>query len=330
MCIIAVKMKGGALPKEEHLRNCENRNKDGIGIAVLKEGKSEIAIKKDFPDIDVFVKWFYENVKPEDACIIHYRYATHGLKDIGNRHPFPITKNKELLRQPESICKMVMAHNGIISQYGAHATFSDTQKFVLDILSDDAIKNNIENPAVQKLISNFLGSDRLVIMMSDGTMWLWGDWTTEGNIKYSNDGYAIKTITWGMQTFRPSKWKNESYGYVDNCEACGDKTFVQANAGTFNYGICKKCRKKLKKGTLTTIGGLPISELAEMQKEMDAEDAKWEDVTPKTDVQCESCYDWIKKEEACTYLGSVICASCLNDATSYNGNFQGVKIKDND
>ena len=187
MCIIAVKAKGIELPKEAHLRNCENRNKDGIGIALIKDGTTEIRIKKDFKDINEFIPWFYDNVKVEDTCMVHYRLATHGLKDVGNRHPFPVTKNKELLRKPEVICQIAMVHNGVISQYGTHVKFSDTQKFVLDILSDEAIKNNITNPAVQKLISHFLGGDRLAIMLANGEIFLWGSWETEGEIKYSND-----------------------------------------------------------------------------------------------------------------------------------------------
>lgn len=320
MCIIAIKVRGVELPKEEHLRNCETRNKDGIGVAYIKAGTEEITIKKDFLNVDTFIAWFYENIKAEDVAVIHYRFATHGLVDNGNRHPFPITKNKEMLRQENVVCQMAVAHNGVISQYGEHKKFSDTQKFILDILSDDAIKSNITNPAVQKLVSYYLGSDRLAVLLKDGTIFTWGSWEKEGSIFYSNDGYKDKKIEWGesLRRFYDKRYKVQ--GDIEEeaiCDNCGDFTndLRPINAGK-KYGyfnLCKDCRKLHGKGKIDFEELLSRS----LEEEDEGEGNTTKDMTALeklalTEQQCESCLDWYEKGEMSNYAGGLVCQNCMD------------------
>lgn len=314
MCIMLVKQEGVDLPTEKHLRNCEIRNKDGIGVALLKFQTEEIVIKKDFENIDGFLAWFYSNVTKEDNCIVHFRLATHGLVDAGNRHPFPVTKNKELLRQTESICKMVVAHNGVISEYRQHATYSDTQKFIVDILSDEAIKTNLESASVRKLISNFIGTDRLVVLSSDKKVYLWGTWEKEGELFYSNDGYKDVEVPAFWRNYNSTslvngKWvstmRDEHYEYQDVCDGCGEgkKTQLYSNQMGAYYALCKSCRKKMKKGKLQigndTIAETEQSHLTELEK------------ISISEQQCESCLEWFDKAEMTNYYGSHICNKCL-------------------
>jgi predicted glutamine amidotransferase len=309
MCVIAVKYKNVELPKEEHLRACEYRNKDGIGVALLRADATEIMIKKDFVDIEVFIKWFYETVKKEDICIIHYRFATHGLKDVGNRHPFPVTQNKELLRKPELVCQMAVAHNGVLD-YEHHPKYSDTQKFVLDILADETIKNNLANPKIRKLINNFVASDRLVVLQADGTMYFWGEWVKEGEIYYSNSSYKDTKIEYlgfasGFNKFADNK---ETKSFMDICDGCGKQKSVkvaefneQDDSGDFLY-LCKSCRKQMKKGKLM----LPGASETQITRNLEVN-------TILEDIQCENCYDWVPKKDICGYFGHKICPDCLND-----------------
>jgi hypothetical protein len=305
MCIIAIKFTGITLPTDEHLKNCAEKNKDGIGIAYMKAGANEVKIKKDFKDITVFLTWLHENIKKEDKCVIHFRWATHGLVDIGNRHPFPITKNKEMLRQAESICQMAVAHNGVIREYGHGQKYSDTQKFVLDILSDDVVKNNLENATVQKLIANFIEGDRLVILRNDGMMFYWGEWVKEGDIYYSNDGY--KTVAWHSDYFNKGD-KGNNYTWVDNCEFCGEKKSLKwvETVNHVGFMLCKKCRKQYKKGqlnlganeqNLTTEEDRPL--LTQLEKANSKE------------KQCENCYEIKPAEKVVLYFGSQVCVDCI-------------------
>jgi len=307
MCIISVKIKGFDLPKEEHLRNCESRNKDGMGIAYLKEGKNEVIIKKDFKDLEEFIKWFYDNIKKEDTCVIHFRYATHGLVDSGNRHPFPVTKNTGLLRETNVVCQMAVAHNGVISQYGTHVTFSDTQKFIMDILADDVVKDNISNPTVRKLVSNFLSGDRMAVLMNTGIVYMWGSWVKEGELYYSNDGFRTASPMINIQ----QAWSK--YNERELCDGCGELKHVKIIDENDKFLVlCKPCRKKYRKGTLIL---KPITLL----KSTSTYDEELEKLT-LSEEQCESCLTWKEKSEIVIYYGHRICSRCLEDVTELERN----------
>ena len=136
MCLIAIKRQGIGLPDKTKLENGYKNNPDGVGIAILRNNKNQIYIKKDFKDFEVFYKWAKNNIGIADLAVIHFRLATSGKVDIGNRHPFPITQNKILLRKSSLFCNFAVAHNGILSDYSIKdKKFSDTQKFILDILA---------------------------------------------------------------------------------------------------------------------------------------------------------------------------------------------------
>lgn len=316
MCMIVFKGAGVELPKEEHLRESASRNKDGIGIAYLKVGINEVRIKKDFKDVDVLISWLKDNITKEDICIVHFRLATHGLVDEGNRHPFPITKNKELLRKTELICQMAVAHNGVISQY-EHKKFSDTQKFVLDILSEESVKNNLDNPGIQKLISNFIGLDRLVILLANGTGYRWGEWIKEGDIYYSNSGYKAyftNRYDWIKDTVKIGK----DY-YLQLCDVCGMKedtkyiTYKKAE-----YYMCKSCRRDVSNGKI---------------KEEDfytyKEGQEYDNIkTPEiTEHQCENCLSWTDERELLVYYGAKLCGDCIAEFSQWYEVKEGKKEK---
>jgi len=331
MCLIAVKETGVDIPKEEYLRNGALKNSDGTGIAWKKAKDNKIKIKKDFDSFGEFYEFINKNITKEDILIIHFRWATAGLKDKGNRHPFPIIKDKDKIREVEMDCKMVAAHNGVISQFSEYrdtskkyltGVFSDTQKFILEILADGAVKNNLNSEAIQMLINDFLRGDRLVTLKNNGDLLYFGDWKTEEGIMYSNDSYS-KTIIRNREPI--NKWKNtkeeifdwKKYylnGYkipkeqkqietnIENstiaCEGCGKykKTKQYLREGTIYY-LCKKCRKKANKGKLSIF----ISNLFETKTEkksfcdscgLEVEDKKLNSIMGEYKV-CKECYDII-------------------------------------
>jgi hypothetical protein len=317
MCVIALKLEGVKLPTDDHLRNCELRNRDGIGIALHRKNATEILIKKDFKDVEILISWLKENVKPEDTCMIHFRFATHGLKDEGNRHPFPITKNKEMMRQTELVCQMAMVHNGVISQYGTETKFSDTQQFVMDILAEEAIKNNIGVPAVQKLISNYIEKDRLAIMLNAGMVWMWGEWIKVDDIFYSNDSYEAPKWIWTQENKKNySGFKN--YSYKDNCDGCGKHTHVLLIEGkeTQYWSLCKKCRKLFYKGKLELTIGKSLNKF-DNKPDLNAE------------KQCESCYDWIENDKILTYYGAKICQKCMDEVLQTTYGLKSKEVQQN-
>jgi hypothetical protein len=317
MCLIAVKAIGVDLPKDIYLREADKINSDGIGVAWWKSGSSEIKIKKNFLNIEELLRWMHETIKVEDSMMIHFRWATSGLKDKGNRHPFPITKNYQLLRSEELICQQAVAHNGVMSDYAKSKTYSDTQKFIVDILADDAIKNNLQNPTVRKLIENFIGNDRLSIMDNSGHMYLIGDWEKDEDIFYSNYSYKPRT-NWlqnywhrdsgsgwrgwhrDFETTTPtnssigksiSKTLKNPDGIYEICEGCHQKKWViEMEVKEITFLLCKKCRKGVRKGRLT----------------IDKDDDK-----DNTLGQCDGCKTWIDKKTMISVDGAKLCESCI-------------------
>jgi predicted glutamine amidotransferase/uncharacterized protein YbaR (Trm112 family) len=321
MCLIAVKEKGIDFPKESYLLHAETRNSDGIGIMYWKVNSNEVCIKKNFTNAKHMIVWCKDNLSKEDALVIHFRLATHGLKDIGNRHPFPITKNTELLRKPELICQVAVAHNGVITNYGHHEKFSDTQKFILDILSDESIKNNLHSEAVIKLINVFIEGDKLAIMHNNGEIQRFGSWETESNIFYSNNGYKPWSYynrgagLLGFYGYEREEYYNENTNSsvgkkVDNkgksvvfeglCEGCNETKFVMSvdietkiKDEFISFNLCKKCRKAVKKGEIKLI-------------ENDEEDIE-------TEQCCESCGEFFPTKEMIEISldgGIMICKDC--------------------
>lgn len=283
MCLIVVKPSGIDLPKEDYLKRGYRKNPDGLGVAFFKEGNRFVKIKKDFKKDEELIDYIKGNVSKEDLLVVHFRSATHGLKDEGNRHPFPLTKNKELLRKLEVDCKSAMAHNGVLSQYCERdKTFSDSQKFVLEILSDPVVKHNLDRQSIQDLINDFLNGDRLAIINNKGELYLMGDFEEDEGIYYSNDGYKPpKTFPtaniynnknrqsnypygrnnhwdsiYGYQekAIEDNRNKKKDYLVISHCEVCGKKKSLKNIEYKENrYMLCKKCRRKARKGTLQVI-----------------------------------------------------------------------------
>jgi hypothetical protein len=259
MCLITVKCSGAKLPKDEHLVEGEKSNSDGIGCCYWKKGSNTVVIKKDFVTVHQFITWMHTNINIEDVLIVHFRWATSGLKDAGNRHPFPITKDWTLLREANLNCQFAVAHNGVFTEYSNHVKYSDTQKFIVDILGDEAIKNNLENQTVRKLIASYISTDRLAILNSEGTVYMFGDFETEEDIFYSNTSYKIAINRFGAGWWNKDKDKdkNDNMSSLDVCEGCGEKhwisyfdEFIIEEYQNVDGFFCKKCRKNLRKGKI--------------------------------------------------------------------------------
>jgi predicted glutamine amidotransferase len=257
MCIIIAKKAGVSLPTKSDLECSAESNPHGVGIGFWKAGSNEVIIRKDFKDVLCFEEWFRSSIRPEDACIIHFRFATHGLVDEGNRHPFPITRHWQSLRETILSCDKAVAHNGVMSSYKRGDKYSDTQKFVMDILADEAIKNNLTSPTVQKLISHYISTDKLAILSNDGSI-IWIGWKVEErDLIFSNSSYSIPKTRYSYGQCRYNS-KRFDYGEDDEsakslmtyCDECQGWKWVTSTWDTVSskyIRLCKDCRKKLKK-----------------------------------------------------------------------------------
>lgn len=263
MCIIIVKKSEVDIPSKKILAECNNNNPDGIGIAYLKAGSCQVRIKKDFKNVKKLYNFLDANIDKKDLLMIHFRIATSGNVDKGNRHPFPISDNRGLMRELNVITNMAMSHNGILSQHSwMNTKFSDSQKFVMNVLS--GIRNELDNPAIQILIKDYIKNDKLAILNKDGKFTMFGDFIEDGGLFYSNNSYKKAVFDWRSWTVGRDFNKRKFYHYDKNdamiesdedfknkipdsdckgkfiCEACGIKTHI---IWYTLYGkLCSECR----------------------------------------------------------------------------------------
>ncbi len=243
MCLIIVKPVNVKLPKDQYLYNAETNNKDGIGIAYWKHGTREVKIKKDFIGTKEFIEWERENLSPLDSFVLHFRLATSGVVDMGNRHPFAITRDIDKVRAISTACDMAVAHNGILTGYSGHKVLSDTIKFVIDILAEPVIKDSIfQSQAVQKLVNEYIDGDKLAIINDKGKIILLGEFEKAKHLFFSNTGYKY---TYYPSSF-PSDWTTKDIDrsikyrdYCDNCAQPAETTSVLYDSVYMN--LCSEC-----------------------------------------------------------------------------------------
>jgi len=306
MCLIISKQSGTNLPDEQNLINGFRRNSDGIGIAWRKKNEKIVNIKKDFKDVDNLIKFLKENISIEDDLIVHFRLASSGIKDEGNAHPFPITKNKELLRKTNLQCKQALAHNGTLSEYSNDELYSDTQLFITEILADPLIKCHLNNKTIKKLVDKAVGHGRMVILNSEGdfTYLGQGEWTKDekdgclySNTLYKDTWRSYYDDFWGRKewknynyyTPKKSNYTNKDFLFISECEYCGKvKPLKSVEVNLQTFLLCKKCRKKARKGKL-------------FQEKNDNKEM----------VMCASCRKEVPEKEIVKWYGYDVCSECL-------------------
>lgn len=158
MCLIVVKPKGSknSLTKEMFIR-AATKNPHGIGILFSDSGK--ITIEK-YPEPKDSLEKIYNKIADKDSYLIHFRYATHGKKDITNVHPFKV------------IDGLYMAHNGVLPVYPeVNKDYSDTRNFVEGELRPLFKKDGIgllKDPDFIKYLTDTVGSyNKLVFVDSN-------------------------------------------------------------------------------------------------------------------------------------------------------------------
>jgi len=226
--MIAYKPKGVEFKNWKPLLYGYAKNKDGVGLSILREGAKRFYTNKTFKTFHEFWRYYKKNVAKNDIAIIHFRWATHGNKDTGNRHPFPVTTDRNDIRLDEFESDDIIAHNGVISDMSKHclgkSIYSDTQEFIIRVFaplrdfmceaSGYGMPFIFNNEAIYDLVDAGINGSRLIYMHADGLIKMWGSWVEDGGIFYSNDGFKTrpakfsKRIGFGV----PSYFNKGSHG----------------------------------------------------------------------------------------------------------------------
>jgi len=196
MCIAIVNTKT-LLPLETFTTSFKN-NKDGIGFAFTDGEQVRTVRTLDQPE-KLWERYAKERETNPHPMLVHSRISTHGVKDLGNVHPFKITP------------RLALIHNGIVSAPTYRKHRSDTWHLV-DLLRrlrdpEDTVTAGSE---LHQWLTEFAGyTSKFALLHSDGRTAIIneskGNW--EGDTWYSNATYkeSCTVIDRGGFTYR-SYW----------------------------------------------------------------------------------------------------------------------------
>lgn len=184
MCIIIYKPADKKIEKSV-LEGCFEVHGDGAGFMFNDPETQQLNVLKGFFTFKDF--WNAYQSFEDFQCVIHFRWATHGVKDIANCHPFYVNEN------------LAFAHNGVIHDVKEwDKNFSDTWHFNQAIL-----KNLIrEAPEIWKskqlrfLVERFIGGgNKLVFLNNRGEYRIYNE---QAGVWDDGCWYSNETYQWGI------------------------------------------------------------------------------------------------------------------------------------
>lgn len=199
MCVIISKEEGKKLPSRDFLFKCFKKNPDGSGF--MYEYNHEVYIEKGFMKFEHLYKRLKEldsqiNLK-NHSLVLHFRISTSGKIDPQNCHPYPISKNMDLMRETFLKTKGVaFCHNGVIRNYKSlDKIHNDTQTFGVDVLSifKEHYPAFYKDSKVLKMLE-LLAQSKLCFLDSRGKITYVGEFQDYRGLKCSNL-YFIKPKT---------------------------------------------------------------------------------------------------------------------------------------
>jgi hypothetical protein len=241
MCVILVKERGIDLPGEDVLKECFETNSDGGGFAWVRGGGVHIA--KGFMEWDEFLKqWKRREFTKDDLVIAHFRIGTSGKKGPEMCHPFPVTHNEEMLKNPNVTCDLALAHNGVFGR--GKGDLSDTALFVKDVV--EPVRNHIFEDRFYPLVERAVDGSRVVFIDKNENVLRLGDWEEEEGIFFSNKRWKpIEKVAYNNKTYYGGVYGDD--GYENWWEHNGGKaTKLPANRPVKKSRTCLSSEKDIE------------------------------------------------------------------------------------
>lgn len=227
MCLLVV-ASPNSTPRKKDLECASCNNPHGFGFAVITpngivtgRGMSSKKIIQRFLEV--------RKEYPNSWAMFHARYATHGVKNEDNCHPFKVPSNPDTY----------LAHNGMLDiKIGAGDKRSDTRIFAEDTLPSMGGVVALDDDHVWDMVSKWATGSKIVVFTLDPRAKeqcyiineTAGHWDNDG-MWWSNNGY--KPSTWSSTTYfsTPASKSAEVEDTVDigECGRCGSVAFEDAN-----------------------------------------------------------------------------------------------------
>lgn len=158
MCMLTV-IPAGIVPDTEGIYNGTITNTHGHGFGILIGGRVKIYHDMNAERaVERFDK--VRRANPEGPALFHSRWATHGVRNESNCHPFRIGGDR----------KTILAHNGVLpsnTHPRAGDQRSDTKLFAQDIFPKRWAAH-LDNPDQFQALQNYCGSwNKLAIITAN-------------------------------------------------------------------------------------------------------------------------------------------------------------------
>jgi hypothetical protein len=248
MCLLVV-CEPHHTPKREELEHSACKNPHGFGFAIIAGDK---IISERSMSAKKSIKRFLElrAQYPESYAMWHARYATHGVKNELNCHPFKVGGSD----------LTYLAHNGMLDITPAKDDKrSDTRIFAEEWIPSVGLKM-LDNPYMLEFISEWASGNKICVLTVDPEMdycmylinenlgkWVDGIW-------WSNDGYkpyvppATTTYKYeytAPQTYTRAETVDSEFDredYVMECPMCQVETDLWVEPYMCMWcGICFDC-----------------------------------------------------------------------------------------
>lgn len=219
MCLLVV-CSPNSTPRKKDLECASCSNPHGFGYAVIADGKiitgkgmSAKKIIKEFLQV--------REEYPNSYAMFHARFATHGVKNEENCHPFKVGDRDDTY----------LAHNGILD-VDIHATDrrSDTRIFAEDILPTIGGVKALDDNNVWKIVSKWASGSKVAILTLDPNAKDECYIINESAGHWDNEG-----MWWSNDTYKPSAWS--SYLKPSNNELVYDN-----HTDSLDEYECPSCR----------------------------------------------------------------------------------------
>lgn len=265
MCLIIIKEETQDLVSQKILNEVWERNSDGAGIIYKKKGTQTFKMIKGLmtkKDLHKTVEML--SLTKDDFIAYHLRYATSGGVSKQTTHPFVVHNDANYvnaLQVGNGLKSTFLMHNGIISDLNdKKSETSDTQRFVIEYLSQIDIEKLFNCKITKSLLEKFIDGSRLLLTHPKHGFITYGEWS-------EYEGYAISKpyqqatvqkrslsqkydLMYPYNATQPNlfqgsyskKDKEIDYSTHDYCQYCGHYRDTKYIAN-YQCNICNSCAR---------------------------------------------------------------------------------------
>jgi len=237
MCLLVV-CKPNAIPKREELTEGACANPHGFGFAIVADGK---VIRYRTMSAKKAVSKFLElrEQYPSGYAIWHARYATHGVKNEDNCHPYQVGDDTNSF----------LAHNGVLDTFISKTDKrSDTRVFAEDTLPKLGGVLALEDENIYRMIEGWASGSKIAVLTTNPQaqyqLYLinerLGTWDDNG-VWWSNSSYK-RTIVTPRSYYNPLPHPIADTGaFAEDNFADEQSYYAELQAQLDSYAIIDEC-----------------------------------------------------------------------------------------